>query len=249
MHGLQNTSKAKIFMSDLHWAAAIDHVAPYVFRVKTGKGHGSGCLITMRKNGLCGIATAWHVVNPADEWGEPIKLQHHHTKKELLLNAANRAIYKRHDRDVALIIFQAKDLDLPKEELTLSPEDKWLKQGLSLGWLGFPAVAPTTLCFFEGKASAFDTTSDYYLVDGVAINGVSGGPALRITEHTTQLLGCVSAYIPNRAGGDSLPGLCVVQSISPFYGFLSAMKSIEDAQEKVAEQKQADKEQKGDIGE
>jgi hypothetical protein len=43
-----------------------------------------------------------------------------------------------------------------------------------------------------------------YLVDGVAINGVSGGP---VFDDRCHLAGLVSAYLPNRvAPNTTLPG-------------------------------------------
>jgi hypothetical protein len=73
------------------------------------------------------------------------------------------------------------------------------------------------------------------LVDGVAINGVSGGPAfLPVDKDQFILGGMVSAYIPNRATGESLPGVCVVRSIGPYQEMLKEFKTIEQAQIEAA---------------
>jgi len=232
---MTNDNKSHI-ASDIHWAEAIDKVSPYVFKIRTPQGHGSGYLMTTRKSGLCGLATAWHVVDHADEWDLPIKVQHHSSGKEITLNSSDRAIYRRKDRDVALIIFRPGEFDkLPAEDLTLVPRGKYLRQGLSIGWLGFPVVASHLLCFFEGKVSAHEENNESYLIDGVAINGVSGGPVFRAYGDNVDLIGCVSAYIPNRSTGESLPGICVVQSIEPFYTFIDQIQTIEDAREKADE--------------
>ncbi|HZP61147.1 MAG TPA: serine protease [Opitutaceae bacterium] len=233
----QTDNTSRIDSNDLHWAEATERVGKYTFMIRTPQGHGSGFLITTRKTGLCGIATAWHVVQHADEWSLPIKILHHATGKEMLLKEEDRYIYRRSDRDVALIIFSPQGLDsLPIDQLELAPQNKSLRQGLSVGWLGFPALRPSLLCFFEGKVSAWDEATDSYLIDGVAINGVSGGPVFRSFGSFTNILGCVSAYIPNRSTGESLPGLCVVQSITPFHGFLENIKSIEEAKDKAVQE-------------
>ncbi len=69
---------------------------------------------------------------------------------------------------------------MPAEPLPLVPKDKFLKVGNKIGWLGFPAIQGANLCFFSGDISAWLQSQMAYLVDGVAINGVSGGPAFHI---------------------------------------------------------------------
>jgi hypothetical protein len=69
-----------------------------------------------------------------------------------------------------------------------------------------------------------------YLVDGVAINGVSGGPAFRGEDDgTVSLIGVLSAYIPNRATGETLPGLAVVASVAEFHQMVASFKSFDEA--------------------
>jgi len=77
-------------------------------------------------------------------------------------------------------------------------------------------------------------------VDGVAINGVSGGPAFFIHEkdENSKICGVITAYIPNRATREVLPGLCVVKSVKPFHGFLKRIKSWEEAQQKAKKQQE-----------
>ena len=51
-----------------------------------------------------------------------------------------------------------------------------------------------------------------YLVDGVAINGVSGGP---VFDDRCHLIGVVFAYIPNQLGENTLlPGLAAITPIN-----------------------------------
>jgi secreted trypsin-like serine protease len=74
-----------------------------------------------------------------------------------------------------------------------------------------------------------------YFVDGVTINGVSGGPAIHLTEMGVSIIGVVSAYAPNRATGETLPGLGIVRDVSQFHEELARFTSLESAQ---AEQNQ-----------
>ena len=68
-------------------------------------------------------------------------------------------------------------------------------------------------------------------MDGVAINGVSGGPAFcGEADGTVTLTGVLSAYIPNRATGEALPGLAVVTDVVEFHGMVGSFKSFEEAQ-------------------
>lgn len=75
-----------------------------------------------------------------------------------------------------------------------------------------------------------------YLVDGVAISGVSGGPAFIVTDEGAPfIMGVVTAYIPNRVTGESLPGVCLVAGIHRFYDFIKEINSVEEAREKAKE--------------
>ncbi len=80
--------------------------------------------------------------------------------------------------DTAAIVFCVSEIPLPKEPIQMQPDGKYLKIGNEIGWLGFPAVSPFEMCFFTGRISTWLAQTRTYLVDGVAINGVSGGPAL-----------------------------------------------------------------------
>ena len=116
--------------------------------------------------------------------------------------------------------------------MPLLPAASDLAVGTSIGWLGFPGIARNTLCFFCGTVSAvqhFDTRS--FLVDGVAINGVSGGPVI---YHSTPdkaifVVGVLSAYMPNRQHGEALPGLSVAQDVSHFHSVLQTIQGFDEA--------------------
>jgi hypothetical protein len=49
------------------------------------------------------------------------------------------------------------------------------------------------------------------------------------------LIGLVSAYIPNRASGEVLPGVCMVRAIFPYHDFIGRLESFEEARAKEQE--------------
>ena len=70
-----------------------------------------------------------------------------------------------------------------------------------------------------------------YLIDGVAIHGVSGGPVFFLTDTDgVQIVGIVSAYQANRATGESLPGLLIAQDVSHFHNLESRIQSMKKAE-------------------
>jgi hypothetical protein len=216
------------------WYPAFEAVEPYVVKVITTQGTGTGFLITsVKKPNLIGIATAAHVVQFAHYWKQPIQIEHAKSGKTIFLNEADRVITVNYERDTASIVLQRDETPFPANSLPLIPENKHLKVGVEVGWMGFPAIAPSNLCFFSGSVSCWVENEGYYFVDGVAINGVSGGPTFQVAEdNSVWIIGLVSAYVPNLATGTAMPGLCVVRDIFPLYGVIKGLKSLEEAKQK-----------------
>jgi len=215
----------------MNWNAIVEKVSPYVVKIETPTGHGTGflCLYNQDKS-LLGIATARHVVGYADEWQQPIRIRHLASETQVFLKEAARGILSDPETDSAVILFQPGDLGLPQELIPLLPTSVSLDIGTEIGWLGYPGIAASTLCFFSGNVSARRAHS--YLIDGVAINGVSGGPVIYANDiHGIQFVGTVSAYISNRATGEVLPGLAIAQDVSHFHEMTSFIKSLDEAKE------------------
>jgi hypothetical protein len=221
-------------MNQTTWAKAVEIVRPHVVRIGTPQGTGSGFLLSNGKNNsICAIATAAHVVAHAHYWEEPIRIEHVSSGKFSVIRRQERAVLIDSDRDTAAVIFDRGDLPLPKEPLKLGPKGMSLKVGNEIGWLGFPAIPLANLCFFAGNISAWVEEQNCYLVDGVAINGVSGGPAIYRPIYEGQndvvVMGVVSAYMPNRATGEALPGLSVVRDIEQFHELAPTFASLDQA--------------------
>jgi hypothetical protein len=214
----------------MDWPEAIEQLAVSIVKIATPRGSGTGCIISCSKESqLFGIATAAHVVNQAHYWDELIRIEHPATNQSIVLSHTQRSIILAEHRDTAVIVFAGDHKLLPNYNLPLVPEQMNLKVGCEVGWLGFPVVSPNNLCFFTGRVSCWIESHHAYLIDGVSINGVSGGPVFHLGEKFPVITGVVSAYLPNRLAGDSLPGLSVVRDVEQFHDIAKRFASLDDA--------------------
>ncbi len=213
----------------LTWAQAVDVLRGYLVRISTPGGVGTGFLISSAKsNNMSVVATAAHVVGDALAWEQPVRIDHVVSGKTTLVRHAERAIFLDKDNDTAAIMFDRGDIPFPKEMLPLAPKDVFLRVGRDIGWLGFPGIGTAPLCFFGGRVSAWLEEEEAYLIDGVTINGVSGGPAFHLTDDGVAIMGVVSAYIPNRATGEVLPGMGVVQSVDTLHAWEPTFEKMDE---------------------
>jgi len=221
----------------MKWHVVVDALKPYIVKIETPSGHGTGFLFFYNEDkSLCGIATAHHVISDIDEWQQPMRIRHHASGKVDLFKQDERFIFGDADSDSAVILIPSGIFDFPAEPIPLLESGKVLKIGVEVGWLGFPALEPRTPCFFCGNISARQKESHSYLIDGVAINGVSGGPVFDADDkNKPRIIGSISAYIANRARGDSLPGLAVARDVSHFHDIAKHIKSIDEANRKKQE--------------
>ncbi len=221
------------------WYKEIPKIQPYVFKILTPNGSGTGFQI-FRNNQLIGIATAYHVISSSFEWEQPIKVIHSSSGVTKILKPlpGERAILVHPETDLAFIIFPNSGLPAFIEIPGLIDPTMNLNSGNEIGWLGFPWVSIENLCFFTGHTSHYLPTEHSYLIDGVAINGVSGGPAFYLEEGTDQLkiCGVISNYFPNRATGETLPGMSMMRSVEPYHADLAALRSFDEARGKAEEQ-------------
>lgn len=221
-------------MPEFSWYKAADIIRPHVVRISTPRGAGTGFLLVHgKRKSLSAIATAAHVIDQAHYWEEPIRIQHAESGKSALIHTDNRALFL-HEDDTAAIVVLKDLLPLPDTSLPLIAKGFNLKLGIEIAWVGFPAITGADLCFFGGRVSAWLKSQSAYLVDGVAISGVSGGPAFYIPEKTENqiiIMGVVSAYAPNRVTGEALPGLSVVRGVSELYGVIEKLDTFGQAKE------------------
>ena len=230
-------------MSD--WHLTFEKVIPYIARIETPSGFGSGFLFAYNQNKtLAAIATAAHVVEYSDTWNMPIKVIHQSSATEYFLDHEKRVVLMDKNRDSATILFSDTEDVFPDDVLPMMDYRKFRRVGCEIAWAGFPGNAYPNLCLFTGTVAGFLEFQDSYLVDGVAVNGVSGGPVFaRIKEDEAELLGSVSSYMPNRQGDDTLPGLLRAQDVTAFQQVVRTLASLDEAAERKEE-----KEKKRRIG-
>jgi hypothetical protein len=232
----------------MNWLDCVEAIRPYIVSIESPDLLGTAFLFTYNKDKtIAGFATAAHILEHVDAWKQPIRLIHCTTKKELFVPDTDRVIFLDLKRDSASIILfknspSGFDIGLPQDTLPLISADRMLRVGVEVGWLGFPSIAHPNLCFFTGRISTCLQHHDSYLIDGVAINGVSGGPVFYIPagNSSPQIIGTVTAYMPNKIHGDTLPGLLRVQDITSFQTTIETLKNHDDAREK--KDKQTDEE-------
>lgn len=223
----------------MDWDQVVRRMTPYMVRINTPDGSGTGflCFHNIDKTWI-GIATAAHVVSHADDWEQPIRITRHETDESKLFGARDRVVFPDYATDSAVVLIPTS-FDFPEDVVPLLPTTTTLPIGASVGWLGFPGIARNlTMCFFTGTVSAIERHDTHaYLIDGVAVNGVSGGPVVYHTPESSETLivGVLAAYRPNRQYGESLPGLSVARDMSHFHGVLERIRTYEEAQAEKAD--------------
>ena len=209
------------------WYQVFEEISPSVVRIESPGSQGTG-FVCLRTDRFVGIATAYHVLQYADYWQQPIRVIHQ--SGTVILKEEDRLVLSGTDeKDSAILLFEEHaNPDFPQELVQLLPPKKHLKIGVEVGWIGFPgAVLSDNLCFFSGNISARIDPS--YFIDGVAINGVSGGPVIYRTSKANWVVGTISAYIHNRATGEALPGVSVAEDVSNLHQIASEIKSLDEA--------------------
>lgn len=224
------------------WHVTYETIVPYVVKIETPSGFGTGFFFARSSdNNFVAISTALHVIDAAHDWRLPIKITHYYSGNQVFLNFADRAVLTDHARDSAAILITSGLIDFPPNPLPILQPDKVMKVGTPVGWVGYPALAPNKLYFFQGGVSALIEEDDSYLIDGVAINGVSGGPVFsELEDNTPLLIGIVSAYFANRQRGEALPGLLKAHLAMHLHKTIEDIRSIDDARraEELARQEQ-----------
>lgn len=223
------------------WYELIDVIGPHIVKIETQGGSGTGFFCGHNEARLlAAIATARHVVEEADSWQQPIRIHNLTAGTDVLLQEKDRVILSDREKDSAIVaIFnpsKVATLKLPEEPIPFVTAGYRMRVGVEVGWLGYPGIGINTLCFFSGKVSAWDFGTSAYFIDGVAINGVSGGPVFRpVTDPPfAEIIGSITAYLPNRQ--ISGPGLSIAQDVTHFQNFVTTMKNRDEAARKKKEQ-------------
>lgn len=205
---------------ELSWDQVVDRVFPSVFKVETEYSSGTAFVFSIsrvRENGkhYTFLATAWHVLSNEIGTKSPLSIsssdgerQWTSEKDKIFLSSLGPKKF-----DTALIMIESHDPLISIDRLLpVPPFDTQLARGANIGWLGYPGITEPEICFFSGHISGYLNDPPSYLVDGVAVNGVSGGP---VFDNRCHLIGMMTAYIPNYIDETrTLPGLSSVTPIN-----------------------------------
>lgn len=210
----------------LPWDKVVDRISPIVFRIYAGDSAGTGFLISVGA-GIgddCHhaiVATAWHVIEEASSKSIDVQIVSADRSKVFDTREDVMRVQQIGEtvHDTGLIMLSTKKHIIEQEQLApIMPFHSMLARGSEVGWLGFPGLVEPEMCFFHGHVSGYLNEPPTYLIDGVAINGVSGGPVFDDRAH---LIGLVSAYIPNRVDAQTtLPGLAALVPINTIRFFM-----------------------------
>lgn len=215
-----NGSASNSNWPELDWHEVIDRVSPSVFRVETEQSGGTAFVFSLAKTPRNGkhysmLATVWHVLRDSIDSTSTLTLISSDGNREWKSTSDNISYMQLGDEvfDTALIMVESA---VPLMDITcllpILPFESHMARGAGIGWLGFPGIADPELCFFTGVVSGYLNEPPGYLIDGVAINGVSGGP---VFDNRCHLIGMMTAYIPNRIDEvTTLPGLSAVTPIN-----------------------------------
>ena len=148
----------------------------------------------------------------------------------MFLKESDRVIWYDEGKDSTVVLVSTGQVIITFQRILYHSSQLSDDMGVEVGWLGYPAIAQHTLCFFSGNVSAWQEYRNAYLIDGVAINGVSGGPVLfSTTADGVQIVGSISAYRASRAAGESLPGLSIAQDVSHFHEMVTRIRTFDEA--------------------
>ena len=220
-------------MAKIEWSNAVQQMMGNLVRIEThGDGYGSGFIIPPPKNtpGNSCVLTAYHVIELAHKTGATITIRSAKTGTRVDLPSLLRNVFVVKERDQAIISFNAPNGFASLHTVHFLSHDYHYNPGVELGWLGFPKLqkAINVPCFLSGRISAYLPDDEAYLIDGVSIHGVSGGPAFYCdNDGKVVLAGIVTNYYPNEVNNQAWPGLAMFRTVNP-------LMELYEAQDKSA---------------
>lgn len=140
-------------MSTTEWADAVEALMPFMFRIETPSGQGSGFFLTHAAGGMIGIATALHVDAESFEWNGPIRVRHYKTGIANVFGPDQREIKAFPENDLAFIRLSAKGFSLPQGPLGMVSGNNTVRQGTQIAWLDSPQ-SPRMICVSSPVTSA-----------------------------------------------------------------------------------------------
>jgi hypothetical protein len=222
----------------MDWSSFVSSINPFVVRIRTQYQYGTGFIFWQNKD-LCCIATANHVIDPANqpEWEQPIHITQPCGNTLRLYKEQRRIVAKLSEGDSAAILLYKEGLNFPAQCLPLWDSSTEIPIGTEVGWLGYPILVNRDILqpsFFSGIISNVFNNLAQYAIDGVAINGVSGGPLFcKLNNSGPHIIGTISSYFTNRVniegGVEDRPGMALSHSFSAFQSVIENLKTLDEA--------------------
>ena len=183
---------------NIMWQEAAAAVTAQVVRIETPRGFGTG-FVTHSAHDLRGVATAYHVIEEAVK--EDLLITVHYGENNTVVmgpgSERERLVIRGDPKnsDSGLLLFPNAS-DLPEPQVKTIQYGNTMLPATEVAWIGFPDLVPDKPCFFSGRISAnLDDNSGAYLIDGVAISGVSGGPIFFLGSGGEPIIiGSISGY-------------------------------------------------------
>ena len=217
---LRKPQQGSATLSVLPWDEISRLTEKVVFLVELGTTTGTCFAVSIspaknKKNKIYTFATAWHVIEKLTHSNKPIKLTTADKSKAYEIMHDRYEIFREGPKELDTGIIEV-ETEMPlvskKNLLPMLDFDELLPRGSEIAAVGFPGLANEEFCFFRGVVSGYGKRPPSYLVDGVVLNGVSGGPAV---DQRARIIGLVSSYLPNRIDRNTtLPGLTTLIPIS-----------------------------------
>ena len=112
-------------LTAMAWHIAYEKVRPYVVRIETMEGFGTGFLFAYNKtHTIAAIATASHVIASAVDWKQPLKIWHPESNKIAYSEDDDRASWLDRKHDAATILVPSRLFKFPADVLPLVPEGR-----------------------------------------------------------------------------------------------------------------------------
>lgn len=216
-------------MAKLEWHQAVEIMKKNLVRIESEGSVGSGVRFKVPSKvsgeyNHC-ILTANHVINDSYDKKSEIKFSHENSRSTTWSIPIWR-IVRNQPHDHALVLFNCKDEMPTLVDYDVLSADSHFKAGVEIGWLGYPSICGRSdvACFSHGHISAYLESEEAYLVDGVSIHGMSGGPAFVCENNGSVVLaGVVTNYFANkRPTGEVLPGMAMFRTIRQIQKYYEA---------------------------
>ena len=218
-------------MAKFEWYQAVKLMQQNLVRIEAGNSVGSGVRFAVpdkyeAQYNHC-ILTAHHVIKDILKDKLPLSIIPESDRKKKW-TIEDWSIVHNQEHDHALVMFGCADCMPPfRPYKILEPKSHYVP-GVEIGWLGYPNISGLNgvACFSHGYISAYLKKEEAYLVDGVSIHGMSGGPAFVCeNDGTIVLAGVVTNYLANRRpDGKVLPGMAMFRTIQQIQKYYSNFK-------------------------